>query len=128
MRRNPASQTIILSLSQCSSTAVSDASPANLLTAHFPVKSAGTATLTPQQRLTGGQPDVGTDGVIHRNPIRDWRSGPSRRKDCLKVAFKAPSLPISPRLGSTLPREYHGIDPMRPWKHQLRRAASRGPP
>ncbi|HVD84704.1 MAG TPA: hypothetical protein VNC42_10795, partial [Bradyrhizobium sp.] len=67
--------------------------PANLLMSHFPVKSGGTATFTPQQRLTGGQPDVGTDGVLHRNPIRDWRSGPSRRKDCLKVAFKAPSLP-----------------------------------
>src|SRR6266571_747417 len=46
-----------------------------------------------------------------------WRS-PSRRRHCH----------ISRLLGSTLPREYHGIDPMRPWKHQVRRAASRGNP
>src|SRR6202171_1601834 len=93
MRRNPASQTIILSLSQCSSTAVSDASPANLLMSHFPVKSGGTGTFIPRRRLTGGQPDVGTDGMLRRGAFRDRRSGRSRRKDCLEVAFKAPSLP-----------------------------------
>src|SRR6266851_764326 len=58
-----------------------------------------------------------TGAAAHPGAKIAWRS-PSRRRHCH----------ISRLLGSTLPREYHGIDPMRPWKHQVRRAASRGNP
>src|SRR3984957_6131466 len=99
-RRNPASQTIIRRLSQCSSTAQSDAATANLRQRHFPVKSAETVIFVTGLRLTGELPDVGTDGVFRRNLIRDDgaahpRAGPpSRRRHCR----------ISPMLGPTLSR------------------------
>jgi hypothetical protein len=98
-RRNPASQTIIRRVSQCSSTAQSDATPAILGPARFLVKSAETFIFAAGLRLTGQLPDVGTDGVFHRNLIRDdgaASSGaglPSRRRHCR----------ISPMFGPTLP-------------------------
>src|SRR5260370_2648284 len=100
-RRNPASQTIILSLSQCSSTARSEASPANLPPSHFPVKSGKSATFAPCRRLTGGLSDVGTDGLFHRNLIRHLWSGPSRRKHGPKAAFQAPSFRYQSSAGPT---------------------------
>src|SRR5258708_35246259 len=69
-RRNPASQTIILSLSQCSSKTLSDASLANPRMSHFPVNSGKSPIFAPPHRLTGGLPDVGTDGALRRNLIR----------------------------------------------------------
>jgi hypothetical protein len=71
------------------------------LLSHFPVKSGKSATFAPGRRLTGGLPDVGTDGVLDRNLIRNLRSGPSRRQDGLKGAFKAPSLPYQSSAGAT---------------------------
>jgi hypothetical protein len=67
---------------------------------HFPVKSGNSATFAPLGRLTGELPDVGTDGVLHRNLIRNWWRGPSRRKDRLHIAFKAPSLPYQSTVGT----------------------------
>jgi hypothetical protein len=55
---------------------------------HFPVKSEETVIFAAGRRLTGELPDVGTDGVFHRNLIRDdgaASSGaglPSRRRHC----------------------------------------------
>jgi len=65
------------------------------------VKSGKSATFAPRRRLTAGLPDVGTDGVFHRNLIRELWSGPSRRQDGLKAAFKAPSLPYQSSAGPT---------------------------
>src|ERR1700680_4440254 len=70
-RRNPASQTIILGLSQCSSTAPGDALPAILRLSHFPVTSGKSATFAWLRRLTGGLPDVGKQTVVRRNLIRE---------------------------------------------------------
>ena len=67
-RRNPASQTIILRLSQCSSKAWRGASPAIRRMSHFPVKSGQSPILAARSRLTAGLPDVGTDRVIPRRP------------------------------------------------------------
>ena len=106
-RRNPASQTIILRASQCSSAAQKGASPAILRMSHFPVKSGKSATFAPRRGLTGGLPDVGTDGPLWRELIRDPRIGPWRSQ----IAFKAPSLPYQSMLGLALPRKYQGIDP-----------------
>jgi hypothetical protein len=53
------------------------------------VKSAETVIFAAGLRLTGELPDVGTDGVFHRNLIRDDGAGLFR----LPIAFKAPSLP-----------------------------------
>src|ERR1039457_3142488 len=65
-RRNPASQTIILDLSQCSRSALRAALPANPPMSHFPVKSSKSAAFAALRRLTGGLPDAGTDGGLHR--------------------------------------------------------------
>src|SRR6202022_4537305 len=103
-------QTIILDLSQCSSTARPDASPANLPTPHFPVESGKSAAFARLGRLTGGLPDVGTDGALHRNLIRDLRSGHSGARaleNRLQGAVIAVSVPCSDRL----PSKYQGIDP-----------------
>jgi hypothetical protein len=98
-RRNPASQTIILGLSQCSSRAHSDAAAAILRQPHFPVKSAETVIFATGPRLTGELPDVGTDGVFHRNLIRDDGEVLVQRR----IAFKAPSLPYQSDVRTTLP-------------------------
>jgi hypothetical protein len=98
-RRNPASQTIIRRLSQCSSTAQSDAVVAILRRRHFPVKSAETDLFVAGLRLTGELPDVGTDGVFHRNLIRDDGAAhpgaglPSRRRHCRISPMFVPTLP-----------------------------------
>jgi hypothetical protein len=42
-------------------------------------------------------PDVRTGRAVHRNLIR-CENSPSRRGNCVKTAFKAPSLRISPLL------------------------------
>src|SRR3984893_3203842 len=100
-RRNPASQTIILSLSQCSSGTRSVASPAIVGLSHFPVRSGKSATFAHRGRLTGGLPDVGTDEVLDRNLIRDAPSGPSGagwREDCLQGAVITVSIQCSDRL------------------------------
>ena len=79
-RRNPASQTIILRLSQCSSGARSDASRADAPASHFPVKSGKSTAFAAGPRLTAELPDVRTDSVLHRNLIRAGgvaRPGPS---------------------------------------------------
>src|SRR3981189_90541 len=81
MRRNPASQTIIRRLSQCSSTAPRDALPAILRMSHFPVKSGKSAGFAGMRGLTGGLPDVRTDELLPRNLIRDLtRSGRARNR------------------------------------------------
>jgi hypothetical protein len=79
----------------------SDAAAAIVRRRHFPVKSAETVTFAASLRLTGELPDVGTDGVFHRNLIRDDDAAhpdaglPSRRRHCR----------ISPMFGPTLPRQ-----------------------
>jgi len=40
------------------------------MTSHFPEKSGKSATFAFRRRLTGGLPDVGTDGVLRRSLIR----------------------------------------------------------
>src|SRR6478609_5592425 len=90
-RRNPASQTIIRRLSQCSSTVQRDAAAAILPRRHFPVKSAETVIFATAMRLTGELPDVGTDGAFHRNLIRDDGAA----SDCLQGAVIAVSVQCS---------------------------------
>src|SRR5665213_991712 len=76
-RRNPASQTIILRLSQCSSKAWCAVRPAISPGPHFPVKSGTIGLFAAPERLTAGLPDVGTDRLFRRNLIRPSRSGGS---------------------------------------------------
>jgi invasion protein IalB len=71
-------------------------------------------------------PDVGTDGLFHRNLIRDLWSGPSRRKDGPKAAFKAPSLPYQSSAEPTAKGNIKGPTPMGPSKHRASSATSRG--
>src|SRR3982074_3402583 len=77
---------------------------------HFPVESGKSATFAHPRRLTGGLPDVGKDGVLPRGLIRLARLALIRRKVCLEIAFKAPSLPYQ-SCSDGQPREYQGIDP-----------------
>src|SRR5260370_1052927 len=89
-RRNPASQTIVLRLAQCSSKARSDASLGILMMSQFPEKSGKSATFAPRRRLTGGLPDVGTDGVLHRSLIRWLRSSHPGARAGPGTAFTVP--------------------------------------
>jgi hypothetical protein len=67
--------------------------------AHFPVKSQETVIFAARARLTGELPDVGTDGVLHRNLIRDNGAAtpdaglPSRRRHCRITPMFGPRLP-----------------------------------
>src|SRR5436190_11692003 len=110
-RRNPASQTIILSQSQCSSRAWPVASPADLPIAHFPVKSGHSAALATPERLTVGAPDVGTGEVLHSNLIRLLAKPPVPAQGASVAAFKAPSCWVSVPVGPTPPGNTKGIDP-----------------
>ena len=121
-RRNPpASQTIIRRLSQCSSTVQRDAAAAILPRRHFPVKSAETVIFATAMRLTGELPDVGADGDVPRNLIRDDGAA----SDCLQGAVIAVSVQCSDRhcLGNLAkviwPREYW---PRECWKDDPDRA------
>src|SRR5882672_9538637 len=79
-RRNPASQTIILRLSQCSSGAQRHASPAIRRMSDFPGKSAKTRRFARLRRLTARLPDVGTVTALPSDLIRDReRISPGRR-------------------------------------------------
>src|SRR5436190_3065891 len=95
-RRNPASQTIIPRLSQCSSRAQRHASPAIRRMSDFPGKSAKTRHFARLRRLTARLPDVGTVTALPSGLIRAWlgavvrRRGlaagpPSRRRHCVSV-------------------------------------------
>jgi len=66
--------------------------------------------------------------VLHRNLIRELWSGPSRRKDGLKAALKAPSLPYQSSAGPTEQGNIKGSTPMGPSKHRASSATSRGNP
>src|ERR1700691_3627747 len=80
-RRNPASQTIIRRLSQCSSGVHSIASPAIIRMSHFPVTTGKSAGFAVRRGLTGRLPDVGTDRALHRNLIRDQHAAlPARNR------------------------------------------------
>src|SRR4051794_38276569 len=59
---------------------------------HFLVKSGKSATFAPWRRLTAGLPDVGTDGVLHRNLIRQNQRSSIPAQGRVEIAFKAPSL------------------------------------
>jgi len=61
-----------------------------LLLSRFPEESGKSATFAFRRRLTGGLPDVGTDGVIHGSLIRALTEQPSRRKGGAWAAFKVP--------------------------------------
>jgi len=64
--------------------------------------------------------------VLHRNLIRDLRSSPSRRKDGLKAAFKAPSLPYQSTIRTdTAQANIKGPTRMGPSKHGARSAVNR---
>src|SRR6185369_156688 len=79
-RRNPASQTIIPRLSQCSSGAQRHASPAIRRLSDFPGKSAKTRRFARLRRLTAKLPDVGTVTALPSGLIRAWaHDGPLRR-------------------------------------------------
>src|SRR5256885_12677216 len=78
-RRNPASQTIIPRLSQCSSRAQRHASPAIRRMSDFPGKSAKTRRFGSPCRLTARLPDVGTVTALPSGPIRVARSDPRPR-------------------------------------------------
>src|SRR5437016_9994568 len=97
-RRNPASQTIIPRLSQCSSRAQRHASPAIRRMSDFPGKSAKTRRFASPCRLTARLPDVGTGTELPSGLIRV--SPPKRARSMVRIgggtAFKAPSLRISP--------------------------------
>src|SRR6266496_1976267 len=98
MRPNPASQTIIRRLSQCSSRAEIEALPTIFRIQLFPVKSGKTAPSACPPCLTAGLPDVRTGKAFHRKMIRwAWNGGPAR--DLLRLpagdAFKAPSFRYS---------------------------------
>src|SRR5437016_3608913 len=69
-RRNPASQTIIPRLSQCSSRAQRHASPAIRRMSDFPGKSAKTRRFASPCRLTARLPDVGTVTALPSGLIR----------------------------------------------------------
>src|SRR4029077_12835192 len=69
-RRNPASQTIILRLSQCSSKVERKASPAILQASYFPVKPGESEGSEARGRLTAGLPVVGTERALPRDLIR----------------------------------------------------------
>src|ERR1700749_1084339 len=71
--RNPASQTIILGVSQCSSGVQAKAPMHIARLSHFPVKSAKTGIFVGFGRLTGGFVDVGTGQPFHRKLIRQSR-------------------------------------------------------
>jgi hypothetical protein len=85
---------------------------------HFPIKSAETVLFNAGLRLTGGLPDVGTDGVFHRNLIRDDGAA-FPAPDCLQGAVIAVSVQCSDRhcqgnlAKEYWPREYWKDDPDR---------------
>jgi hypothetical protein len=58
---------------------------------HFPAKSGESRIPADPGRLTGGLPDVGKQSGFLGSLIRTGANG-FRRGDCLKIAFKAPSL------------------------------------
>src|ERR1700761_660025 len=74
-RRNPASQTIIRRLSQCSSRVRSVALLSILHMSHFPMTSGKSTGFAASHGLTGGLPDVGTDAVLHGSLIRGLQGG-----------------------------------------------------
>src|SRR5664279_2752670 len=58
----------------------------------FCMKSGGGAGFARRERLTGGLPVVGTEGLLHRNLIRTSCGAAIRAHRVLQTAFKAPSL------------------------------------
>src|SRR5205807_926904 len=91
-----ASQTIILRLSQCSSTADRVASPAISRVSHFPVKSGKSASSGASCRLTAGLPVVGTERALRRGLIRaglgESKAARGLLEDCLQDAVIAVSV------------------------------------
>src|SRR4029078_4487605 len=91
-RRNPASQTIIPRLSQCSSRAQRHASPAIRRMSDFRDKSAKTDRSASLRRLTARLPDVGTVTALPSGLIRLWPGAASMAgsaSDCLQGAVIA---------------------------------------
>src|SRR5438270_1788895 len=105
-RRNPASQTIILRLSQCSSTTRRAASPAifqvylqvSLPASHFPVKSGQSEGSGIGGRLTGGLPAVRTERALPSGPIRVRKAA----QGLLRTRLQAAVIAVSPIVPSEL--------------------------